>query len=306
MDYDVTSQIETQIKEIEEKIKESKELLNDPEMKLLATQEIQALEQQKLDLQNSIKTINNDFETATDTSNDINPNLATIEIRQGTGGEEAKIWADDLVRMYSRYCENNKITFEALDSGYFRVQGKNVYSLFKYESGVHRVQRVPATESSGRIHTSTASVAVLPIIKPQAVEIRDEDIEWQFVRAGGAGGQNVNKVNSAVRITHKPSGIMIACSKERTQIRNREIALDMLRSQLWELQEEQRLGSLEDQRKAAVGRAMRSEKIRTYNYPQNRVTDHRINKSWHSLDAILEGDLKKLLSDVTEGMTAED
>src|SRR5690606_29310318 len=195
----------------------------------------------------SIRSLSTEFETQDHSDSGINTNAASIEIRQGTGGEEAKIWANDLIRMYSRFCEASKVKFEAIDSGYYKVTGRNIYNLLKYESGVHRVQRVPETESSGRIHTSTASVAVLPIIKPQAVEIRDEDLEWQFVRSGGAGGQNVNKVNTSVRLTHKPSQIVVSCSKERTQIRNREIALEMLRSQLWEIEEEKRLGSLESQ-----------------------------------------------------------
>lgn len=305
MAFDPTEQINQQISTVEKSLLEARKLLADPEMKNLAEAEITDLESQKAALEDSIKSINNDFDSSDNGSSSINTNAATIEVRQGAGGEEAKIWADDLIRMYTRYCENNKIKLEVLDTGYFKLGGRNVYTLFKFESGVHRVQRVPATESSGRIHTSTASVAVLPIIKPQAIEIRDEDLDWQFVRSGGAGGQNVNKVNTAVRLTHKPTEITIHCSKERTQIRNREIALEMLRSQLWEIEEEKRLGSIEEQRKAAVGRAMRAEKIRTYNYPQNRVTDHRINKSWYSLDTILEGDISKVLETVVEELNQE-
>ena len=302
MPFDAASQIADQIKEIDAKIKQSQELLSDPDMKDLVEAEIADLNQQKIALENSIKTINNDFEAKGSSDDAVNVNAATLEIRAGTGGEEAKIWAEDLTRMYMRYCENTKFKLEVLNAGYYKLSGKNVYTVFKFESGVHRVQRVPATESQGRIHTSTASVAVLPIVNPKAIEIKDEDLDWQFVRAGGAGGQNVNKVSSAVRLTHKPTGVMVSCSRERTQIRNREIALEMLRSQLWEVEEEKRLGSLEEQRKAAVGRATRSEKIRTFNYPQNRVTDHRINKSWHNLEGILEGDIEKLLKEVSEGM----
>lgn len=300
MNTDATVQIQQQIADIEQELKETEPLLQDPEMKDLAEQDIQNLKAQKTALENTIKSINNSFEESADSTTGVNSNAATIEIRAGAGGEEAKIWTNDLMRMYSRYCENNNIRFELLDSGYFKVTGKEIYNSLKFESGVHRVQRVPTTESSGRIHTSTASVAVLPIIKSQTIEIRDEDLEWQFVRSGGAGGQNVNKVNTAVRLLHKPTQITVSCSKERTQIRNREIALDMLRSQLWEIEEEKRLGSIESQRKSAVGRAMRAEKIRTYNYPQNRVTDHRINKSWYNLDNIMEGDIEKMLDTVAE------
>lgn len=289
-----TSQLETQVTQLQDKLKTAKSMITDPELGELAKEEVEQIENQIKSLQDSIATMSGDYSSSEDNGLPFNPNTATLEIRPGAGGEEAKIWTDDLFRMYSRYAENNKIKIEALDSGYFKLIGKNVYPTFKYEAGVHRVQRVPETESQGRIHTSTASIAVLPIVKPQQLEIRDEDLDWQFVRAGGAGGQNVNKVNTAVRLTHKPTEITIHCAKERTQIRNREIALEMLRSQLWELEEEKRLGSLEAQRKAAVGRAMRAEKIRTYNYPQNRVTDHRINKSWHNLDTILEGDLDKI------------
>jgi peptide chain release factor 1 len=168
------------------------------------------------------------------------------------------------------------------------------YDILKYESGVHRVQRVPSTEAQGRIHTSTASVAVLPEIPARAIEIRDDDLEWQFIRAGGAGGQNVNKVNTAVRLTHKPTGTQVSARQERTQSQNREIALEILRSMLWEIEEEKRLQTI-GQARSAIGRAQRAEKIRTYNYPQNRVTDHRITTSWYSLETILEGDLFKVI-----------
>jgi len=198
--------------------------------------------------------------------------------------------------MYTRFLSTKKLKVEPIDSGVIRIKGKGAYGLLKYESGVHRVQRVPTTESQGRVHTSTASVAVLPEVPKTAVEIKPEDLDWQFYRSGGAGGQNVNKVNTAVRLTHKPSGIVVACTQERTQQRNRDIALDLIRAQLWERQEEERMKGIETKRKAAVGRGMRSEKIRTYNYPQNRVTDHRIKKSWIELDLIMEGSLDKIIT----------
>lgn len=302
----VTDQLKSQIEEIDAKIADAKDLLADPELAQLAQEDIQSLTNQKQALEESITSLTADYSDLPDTGSDINPNRATLEIRAGAGGEEAKIWAEDLLRMYMRFAESHKFGVEALDSGIVKITGKNIYTLLKYESGVHRVQRVPETESQGRIHTSTASVAVLPIINPKALEIREEDLDWQFVRSGGAGGQNVNKVNTAVRLTHVPTDIVVLCSKERTQVRNREIALEVLRSQLWEIEEEKRLGSLESQRKAAVGRAMRAEKIRTYNYPQNRVTDHRANLSWHNLDSILEGNLEKMLTQITTAMSDSD
>jgi peptide chain release factor 1 len=212
-----------------------------------------------------------------------------MEIKGGAGGEEAKIWADDLMRMYVRFCEAKNFKMEALDEGVIKIKGRGAYGLFKFESGVHRVQRVPSTESSGRIHTSTAAVAVLPEVTPTQVEVREEDLEWKFTRAGGHGGQNVNKVNTAVLLTHRPSGIVVSCRQERYQQQNRIIALELLRGQLWEIEEEKRLSKLTERRREAVGRNMRAEKIRTYNYPENRVTDHRIKKTWKNLDRIMEG-----------------
>jgi peptide chain release factor 1 len=225
---------------------------------------------------------------------------AIMEIRGGTGGDEAKLFAEDLLRMYLRFCEMKNFKLESLDEGVVKIKAKNAFGLFKHESGVHRVQRVPTTESQGRVHTSTASVAVLPEVKPAQVEIREEDLEWKFTRAGGKGGQNVNKVNTAVLLTHTPSGIVVNCRQERSQQQNRMLALDLLRSQLWEIEEEKKFQEVDGERRAAVGRAMRAEKIRTYNYPQNRVTDHRINESWYELDRIMEGDLEKVFATVAE------
>jgi len=304
---DATDQLKHQITDLETKIAEAEKLKADPEMGLLATEEITNLTAQKQALTDSIKAMEGGF---ADHSADKTPGARTgdaiVEIRQGAGGDEAKIWAEDLLRMYSRWADTTGFKLEAVDEGVIKIRGKKnnltPYELLKYESGVHRVQRVPATESSGRIHTSTASIAVLPIIQPQELVIREEDLEWQFTRAGGHGGQNVNKVSTAVRLTHTPSGIAVACRQERFQQQNRVIALEMLRSQLWERQEEERIGSIEDQRKAAVGRAMRAEKIRTYNYPQNRITDHRIHISWYNLEGILSGNLDELLQELHDNI----
>jgi peptide chain release factor 1 len=295
-----------QLDQIDQKLKDNQELLNDPELKNLAEQEIVNLETQKKALEQAAEEYSQTNEKTTDTTSTETSN-AILEIRGGAGGDEAKIWGNDLMRMYLRFFENNNLKVEYIDDdvlkikGKYEVDGKIIYpfELLKYEGGVHRVQRVPTTESQGRIHTSTASLAVLPEIHPQAIEIRDEDLEWSFSRAGGAGGQSVNKVSSAVELTHKPTNIVVKSRQERKQAQNRQIALEMLRSKLWEQQEEERLKEIGDAR-SAIGRNMRAEKIRTYNFPQNRVTDHRINVSWHNLESILEGDLKKVLLEVRE------
>ena len=219
---------------------------------------------------------------------------AYIEIRSAAGGDEAKIWASDLMRMYMRFATKNNWETRPIDENVIQITGPNVFKLLENESGVHRVQRVPTTEKRGRIHTSTATVAVLPEIKKGEIEIDQRDLEIQFYRSGGSGGQNVNKVSTAVRLIHKPTGIVTQCQQERTQIQNREIATDLLKAKLWEKQETEKEKTIAGYR-SAIGRGMRSEKIRTYNYPQNRVTDHRIKKSWGNLDAVVNGDLKKIV-----------
>lgn len=194
--------------------------------------------------------------------------------------------------------------YGSLKNSEFRIQNSESqvgpYGLLKFESGVHRVQRIPQTESHGRIHTSTASVVVLPEITPLEVEIKDNELAWAFSHSGGPGGQNVNKVSTAVRLTHIPSGLVISVRQERTQQQNKSIALELLRSKLWEIEQEKTLKTLEQQRTTAVGRGSRAEKIRTYNFPQNRITDHRINKSWHNLDVVLEGGLEEIISEVQQ------
>lgn len=237
-------------------------------------------------------------------------NKVIFEIRAGAGGDEAAIFAGDLARMYQRYCAKIGWSFSIVDSnqtsneGYksltARVMGNGVYAAFKNESGVHRVQRVPQTEKSGRIHTSTATIAILPEIEPKELVINPNDLEFTFSRAGGPGGQNVNKVETAVRVLHKPSGIVVGSRSERSQYANRELAVGLLRAKLYEMQQEKEIGSLSSDRKSQVGTGDRSEKIRTYNFPDDRITDHRIGKKWHNIESIMEGNMEKIIDAMKE------
>jgi len=221
--------------------------------------------------------------------------IAILEIRGAAGGDEAKIWAEDLLRMYLRFAEKQSGKIDILDRGVLRIKAPKIYEQLKFESGVHRVQRIPSTEKSGRIHTSTATVVVLPEITENEIKINPNDLDWQFYRASSKGGQNVQKVSSAVRLTHKPTGIIVTCQQERFQEQNRVLALELLRSRLWEKEELKKESTIAGYR-SVIGRGMRAEKIRTYNFPQNRVTDHRLGKSWYNLEEILEGKLEKIVT----------
>lgn len=224
--------------------------------------------------------------------------IAILEIRGATGGDEAKIWAADLLRMYLKYTQIKQFKTELLDENVLKIRGTNAYNIFLPETGVHRVQRIPKTEAHGRIHTSTATVAVVPEIEETQIYINPQDLSWEFYRSGGHGGQNVNKVSTAVRLRHNPTGITVTAQTERFQEQNRRIALALLRSKLWELEEEKKSLAIGSAR-SLIGRGMRAEKIRTYNFPQNRVTDHRLNKSWHNLEGIMEGKLDKMFSELS-------
>lgn len=232
-----------------------------------------------------------------------------IEIRAGAGGDEAGLFGMELKRMYTLWAEKHRFSIEEIDGNYteagglkectFMIKGKNVYSLMKYESGVHRVQRVPVTESQGRVHTSTATVAVLPEHTEVNIEINEKDLEIDTYRSSGAGGQHVNKTESAIRITHKPTGMVVACQDERSQIKNRERAMSILKSKLYDYYKSQADAEYADRRRGQIGSGERCEKIRTYNFPQNRVTDHRINFTIYSLDNFMNGDIDEMIAELT-------
>lgn len=230
-----------------------------------------------------------------------------VEIRAGTGGDEAALFAQTLFEMYKKFAALQGWQLSTIDysqttlGGYknmvFELSGKEVYSKMRYESGVHRVQRIPDTEKSGRVHTSTATVAVLPKAKESDIDIKPDDIEMTMYRAGGPGGQNVNKVSTAVRLLHKPSGIVVSSQRERSQARNKELALEILRAKLLDIKKQQETGSITEERRKQIGSAERAEKIRTYNFPQDRITDHRIKKSWSNIQRVLDGNLDLIIKE---------
>ena len=271
----------------------------DPAMKELAEKELEEIEGQKDTLLAQIeKIVGNPNEREW-------PNEIVLEVRAGVGGEEASLFAEELAGMYLRYAETKGWSARNLDQsrgalgGYkeaqFEIKGQDVYRVLQYETGVHRVQRVPATEKAGRIHTSTATVAILPIYKRIQIEINPGDIEMETSRSGGAGGQNVNKVETAVRLIHKPTGLDVRCTSERSQAQNREKAMTLLMSRLQQRKDEEEAKKRADDRSAQVGSGERSEKIRTYNFPQDRVTDHRVKESWSNIEGIMAGRIQPIL-----------
>ncbi len=229
----------------------------------------------------------------------MNYHTIIMEIRPGVGGNEAKIWANDLVRMYAKFAAFRGLKVNLIDEGVLKISGPEAFDLLKNEAGVHRVQRIPATERRGRVHTSTATVAVLPEIPESEIKINPSEIDWHFFRASSQGGQNVQKVATAVRLIHKPSGIAVTAQSERFQEQNRVNALTILRSKLWEAEERKKESAVSGYR-SAIGRGMRSEKIRTYNFPQDRLTDHRVGQSWHNLEAIIEGKIDKIIEKASQ------
>lgn len=284
---------QVQIGQIDKQIEETKKLLSDPQMAQLATAEIAQLEKQKQDI---LATYGNNEPKVG--GEELGERNVIIQASGAAGGDEATNWAKELLRMYSRFAEAKRFTIEQLDEDVIKISGNGAFELFKYEAGVHRVQRIPSTEKRGRVHTSTATVSVLPELEDVDLHINPQDIEFDAFRAGGHGGQNVNKVSTAVRLKHTPTGIVVTCQTQRFQAQNRELALEMLRAKLWEQEIEKQHGEIAGLKATQVGRGMRAEKIRTYNFPQDRLTDHRINKSWSNLPILLDGNLDKVIQDM--------
>jgi peptide chain release factor 1 len=293
---------------LERQIADDRDALLDPELGELAAEELPGLERARTELEERITVLL----LPRDPNDDKN---TMLEIRAGTGGDEAALFAADLFRMYGRYAESRGWKMEVLSSsdagaGAYKeiialVSGDRVFSSLKHEGGVHRVQRVPATEAQGRVHTSTATVAVLPEAEDVDVEIDDKDLRFDIAASGGPGGQAVNTTNSAVQITHLPTGMIVKCQDERSQIKNKARALKVLKSRLLDLERRKQADEIRDERRGMVGAGERSEKIRTYNFPQNRITDHRIGLTLHQLDRIIEGDLGELVSALVAWHQAE-
>jgi len=310
-DLEIIVNVYKEYKSVTEDLQANKEMLfveNDREMKEMMQEEVALLTAREEELKDKIQILL----LPTDPNDDRN---VFVEIRGGAGGDEAALFAANLFRMYTRYAENNRWTVELMSANetdiggfkevVFMIKGKGAYSKLKYESGVHRVQRVPDTESSGRIHTSTATVAVLPEVDDVAIEISDKDLKIDVFRASGNGGQCVNTTDSAVRMTHLPSGLVVSCQDEKSQLKNKEKALKVLKSRLFELAQAERSEGIAEDRRSQIGTGDRSERIRTYNYPQGRVTDHRIGLTVYKLDAYLGGEIDEILNALITADQAE-
>ena len=286
-------------------------LASDKTLHEMAAQELKSIQEEKDGIEKQIQEI-----LDKDKEEEEFPNEIVLEVRAGAGGDEASLFAWELAHMYEKFTEKQKwqwkTNYEQKSdlSGYkeasFEIKGKDVYKKLRYEQGVHRVQRIPATEKNGRVHTSTASVAILPIKKKVNFEINPADIEMEYSRSGGKGGQNVNKVETAVRLIHKPTGIDVRSTNERSQLANREKAMTILMAKLQQLKEEEENKKYAGVRKDQIGTGDRSEKIRTYNFPQDRVTDHRIKKSWHNLPKIMEGEISEIIDSIESGAVGDE
>ncbi len=296
----------SQIKELQKKLAETEELASDPEMAELAADDIKNI---TLQLETYIQQARDILKKEEEAGKE-SPREIIMEIRAGAGGDEASLFAREVAEMYQHYFEEKGWSWSTVDismndvGGYkeasFEVKGDDVYKFLKWETGVHRVQRVPATEKMGRIHTSTISVAVMPLFKRTTIELNPADLEFETSRSGGAGGQNVNKVETAVRVIHKPTGLDVRSTAHRTQLKNKEAALSILKSKLQTIKDEEERSKYDGERKAQIGTMDRSEKIRTYNFPQDRITDHRIKESWSNLPGIMSGAVGKIIDKIME------
>ncbi len=307
-----TSYQASELERLEREEREVREMLDsDDSLHELAGKELKYIQEQREVIEKQLQDI-----LDKEKEEDEFPNEAVLEVRAGAGGDEASLFAWELAHMYERYAEimgwDWKVDYESKNdiSGYkeasFEIKGKDVYRKLRYETGVHRVQRIPATEKNGRVHTSTASVAVLPIKKKVNFEINPVDLEMEYSRSGGKGGQNVNKVETAVRLIHIPTGIDVRSTNQRSQVANRERALSILTAKLAAMKEEEEAKKYAGERKGQIGTGDRSEKIRTYNFPQDRMTDHRIKKSWHNLPKIMEGSIEDIIGAIESGETGDE
>jgi peptide chain release factor 1 len=306
-----TSYLAGVLEALEKQEKDLQEMMSDASLKEMAESELKTILEQKENTEKQIEDILEKEKEEDEIANEI-----VLEVRAGAGGDEASLFAWELAHMYEKFAEIEgwdwKTNYESKNDlgGYkeasFEIKGKDIYSKMQYETGVHRVQRIPATEKNGRVHTSTASVAVLPIRKKVNFEINPADLEMEYSRSGGKGGQNVNKVETAVRLIHKPTGIDVRSTNQRSQLANREKAMMILTAKLQQLKEEEEAKKYSANRKDQIGTGDRSEKIRTYNFPQDRVTDHRIKKSWHNLPKIMEGGIGEVIDSIISGETGDE
>ncbi|MCE9585228.1 PCRF domain-containing protein [Candidatus Nomurabacteria bacterium] len=307
-----TSYLASVLERLNKEETEVREMLDgDESLHEMASVELKSIQEQRESTEKQIQDILDKEKIEEEFVNEI-----VLEVRAGAGGDEASLFAWRLAHMYEIFCEGKKFdwktNYESKSDvgGYkeasFEIKGKGIYEMLRYETGVHRVQRIPSTEKNGRVHTSTASVAILPIRKKVLFEINPADLDMEYSRSGGAGGQNVNKVETAVRLIHKPTGIDVRCTSERTQLGNREKAMQILTAKLQQIKEEEEAKKYSGDRKNQIGTGDRSEKIRTYNFPQDRVTDHRIKKSWHNLPKIMEGEIDEIIEAINSGETGDE